>query len=143
MSRQGGPADGAVRLTRWSVTSGSAAQSRGVVVIEGGDHHWRASATGNGAVDALFRAVDDALADILEGHPRLVSYDVHAVAQGPDAEGRVTVAILPPEGSGGARPGGPYSGDVQGTNIIAAGGARSARHEHGSFNLGAWHCGRS
>ena len=71
-------------------------------------------------MDALFRAVDDALADILEGHPRLVAYDVHAVAQGPDAEGRVTVAILPPEGSGGARPGGPYSGDVQGTNIIAA-----------------------
>ena len=62
MSRQGGAADGAVRLARWSVTSGSAAQSRGVVVIEGGDHHWRASATGNGAVDALFRAVDDALA---------------------------------------------------------------------------------
>ena len=32
---------------------------------------------------------------VLTGHPRLVSYDVHAVAEGPDAEGRVTVVDRP------------------------------------------------
>lgn len=110
----------ALRLSRWSVTSGSSVQSRGVVVIEAGDHHWRASAMGNGAVDALLRAVDAALADVLAGHPRLVAYDVHAVAQGPDAEGEASVTILPPEGAGGAREGGRFSATVRGTNIIAA-----------------------
>jgi len=110
----------ALHLTRWTITSGSNAQSRGAVVIAAGDHHWRASATGNGAVDALYKAVDEALAEVLAGHPRLVAYDVHAVAQGPDAEGQVTVRILPPESAAGARGGGRYTGTAQGTNIIAA-----------------------
>src|SRR4051794_20500004 len=83
----------ALHLTRWTVTSGSNAQSRGAVVIEAGDHHWRASAEGNGAVDALFKAVDAALSDVLQGHPRLVGYDVHALAEGPEAEGLVIVAV--------------------------------------------------
>ena len=68
-------------------------------MIASGDHQWEASADGNGAVDALFRAVDKALAGVLTGHPRLLAYDVHAVAEGPDAEGRVTVAIAPPAGA--------------------------------------------
>ena len=87
------PAD-TLHLARWTVTSGSNANSRGAVVIAAGDHQWEASAEGNGAVDALFRAVDKALAGVLTGHPRLLSYDVHAVAEGPDAEGRVTVTDL-------------------------------------------------
>jgi 2-isopropylmalate synthase len=110
----------ALHLTRWTITSGSNVQSRGAVVIAAGDHHWRASATGNGAVDALYRAVDAALAEVLAGHPRLVAYDVHAVAHGPDAEGQVSVAILPPESAAGARGGGRYTGTALGTNIIAA-----------------------
>jgi len=94
----------ALHLTRWTVTSGSNARSRGAVVIDTGDHHWRASAEGSGAVDALYRAVDQALVEVLAGHPRLVGYDVHAVAEGPDAEGLVSVAISPPtaEGARGA-----------------------------------------
>ncbi len=75
----------ALHLARWTVTSGSNANSRGAVVIASGDHQWEASAEGNGAVDALFRAVDRALAGVLTGHPRLLAYDVHAVAEGPDA----------------------------------------------------------
>src|SRR5215468_6853317 len=85
-----------LHLARWTVTSGSNVNSRGVVVIASGDHQWDANAEGNGAVDALFRAVDKALAAVLTGHPRLVSYDVHAMAEGPEAEGRVTVTIAPP-----------------------------------------------
>jgi len=109
-----------VHLTRWTVTSGSNAQSRGAVVIDAGSHHWRASAEGNGAVDALFKAVDAALVDILEGHPRLTGYDVHALAEGPEAEGLVIVAIEPPAGLGGERSTGLYQGRARSTNIIAA-----------------------
>ncbi len=109
-----------LHLTRWSVTSGSNVRSRGVVVIEAGDHHWRGSAEGNGAVDALYRAVDEALHDVLAGHPRLVGYDVHALAEGPDAEGRVSVAISPPADAVGARASGRYEGTASSTNIIAA-----------------------
>ncbi|HYN70600.1 MAG TPA: alpha-isopropylmalate synthase regulatory domain-containing protein [Candidatus Eisenbacteria bacterium] len=110
----------ALHLSRWTITSGSNVRSRGAVVIEAGDHHWQASADGNGAVDALLRAVDEALHDVLAGHPRLVSYDVHAVAEGPDAEGLVSVELMPPAGAEGARGTGRYAGQAQSTNIIAA-----------------------
>lgn len=110
----------ALHLARWTVTSGSNVQSRGAVVIDAGNHHWRASAEGNGAVDALFKAVDAALADVLEGHPKLVGYDVHALAEGPEAEGLVIVAIEPPAGAAGDRAKGLYNGRARSTNIIAA-----------------------
>ena len=108
-----------LHMTRWTVTSGSNVRSRGVVVIEAGDHHWRGSAEGNGAVDALYGAVDEALHEVLAGHPRLVGYDVHALAEGPDAEGQVKVAVEPPAGEG-ARASGRYEGTARSTNIIAA-----------------------
>ena len=109
-----------LHLARWTVTSGSNVNSRGAVVIASGEHQWEASAEGNGAVDALFRAVDLAVAGVLTGHPRLLTYDVHAVAEGPDAEGRVTVTIAPPSDAGGARATGRYTGETTSTNIIAA-----------------------
>ncbi len=109
-----------LHLARWTVTSGSNTNSRGAVVIAAGDHQWEASAEGNGAVEALFRAVDKALAGVLTGRPRLLSYDVHAVAEGPDAEGRVTVSIAPPTDVTGPRGSGRYTGETTSTNIIAA-----------------------
>ena len=109
-----------LHLARWTVTSGSNASSRGAVVIAAGDHQWEASADGNGAVDALLRAVDKALAGVLTGHPRLLTYDVHAVAEGPDAEGRVTITIAPPSDAAGVRSAGRYTGEITSTNIIAA-----------------------
>ena len=109
-----------LHLARWTVTSGSNVNSRGAVVIASGDHQWEAATEGNGAVDALFRAIDKALADVLTGHPRLLAYDVHAVAEGPDAEGRVTVSIAPPSAAAGARGTGRYTGESTSTNIIAA-----------------------
>jgi 2-isopropylmalate synthase len=109
-----------LHLARWTVTSGSNAQSRGAVVIEAGDHHWRASAEGNGAVDALFKAVDGALAAVLDGHPRLVGYDVHALGENSEAEGLVIVAVQPPAGAEGERAQGLYNGRARSTNIIAA-----------------------
>jgi 2-isopropylmalate synthase len=114
------PQQDALHLARWTVTSGSNSQSRGAVVIEAGDHHWQASASGNGAVDALFGAVDRALAEVLAGHPRLVGFVVRSLGEGPGAEGLVTVTILPPAGAEGARGEGEYSGASTNRNIIAA-----------------------
>lgn len=109
-----------IRLERWTVTTGSNVNSRAAVVLHVGRHDWKASAEGNGAVDALLRAVDSALADVLGGHPVLLAYDVHALAEGPDAEGRVTVRIAPPAGAEGARSDGQFTGEVASTNIVAA-----------------------
>jgi 2-isopropylmalate synthase len=120
MTLDADPMTPTLHLARWTITSGSQVQSRGAVVIASGDHEWRASAEGNGAVDALFRAVDKALAGVLHGHPRLVGYDVHAVAEGPDAEGIVTVRIAPPPEAPGERAEGEYTGETRSTNIIAA-----------------------
>jgi 2-isopropylmalate synthase len=112
-------AEATLQLARWTVTSGSNARSRGAVVITSGDHEWRASATGNGAIDALYRAVDKALHDVLSGHPRLLSFDVHALGEGSDTIGGVTVRIAPPESSG-ERGIGEYRGEAQEPSIIAA-----------------------
>jgi LeuA allosteric (dimerisation) domain len=109
-----------LHLTRWTVTSGSQVQSRGAVVIASGDHQWEGAAEGNGAVDALFRSVDRALAGVLTGHPRLVAYDVHAVSEGPDSEGVVKVEIAPPSDAAGPRSSGRYRGEARSENIIAA-----------------------
>ena len=106
-------------LARWTVTSGSNARSRGAVVIESGEHAWRASSDGNGAIDALYRAVDLALTGVLAGHPRLLAYDIHALGEGTGAIGAVTVRIAPPE-IGGDRGTGEYTGEARGPNIIAA-----------------------
>lgn len=113
-------AAGPLHLTRWTVQSGSNVQSRGAVVIASGDHEWDATAEGNGPVDALYRAVDRALSGVLTGHPRLLAYDIHAVAEGPDSEGVVTVRIAPPSGAAGRRGTGRYTGQARSTNIIAA-----------------------
>ncbi len=99
-----------LQLARWTVTSGSNVRSRGAVVITSGDHEWRASADGNGAIDALYRAVDKALHGVLSGHPRLLAYDIHALGEGTDTIGAVTVRIAPPEG-GGERGAGEYGGE--------------------------------
>ena len=106
-------------LARWTVTSGSNIRSRGAVVIASDDHEWRASADGNGAIDALYRAVDKALAGVLSGHPRLLAYDIHALGEGTDTIGAVTVRIAPPAGEG-ERGTGEYAGEARDSNIIAA-----------------------
>ena len=108
-----------LHLARWTVTSGSNARSRGAVVITAGDHEWRASAQGNGAIDALYRAVDKALHGVLSGHPRLLAYDIHALGEGTDTIGAVSVRIAPPEVVG-ERGSGEYRGEARGPNIIAA-----------------------
>ena len=64
--------------------------------------------------------MDRALADVLTGHPRLIAYDVHAVSEGPESEGLVTIRIAPPSSAGGRRASGDYTGTSRNVNIIAA-----------------------
>jgi hypothetical protein len=109
-----------LHLVRWTVSSGSNVQSRAAVIIEGGDGSWQASATGNGAIDALLEAVDEALRPVLGGEARIVAYDVHALAEGPDAEGVVTVRVRPPDEATGERGTGEYTASARSTNIVAA-----------------------
>jgi hypothetical protein len=127
-----------LRLVRWTVTSGSNVNSRAAVVLHGAGHDWRASAEGNGAVDALLRAVNLALADVLGGEPRLIAYDVHALAEGPDAEGRVTVSIAPPLSAPGERAAGRFTGEVASTNIISASVEAYVGALNEMFDAGAW-----
>ncbi len=112
-------AGGAIRLARWTCSTGSNVQSRAVVVVQAGERVWEASAEGNGAVDALYEAVDRALAGVLSGHPRLLAYRVTSLGEGPDAEGRVEVEVAPPAGVEGPRGEGRYRGSCQGPNTIA------------------------
>lgn len=108
-----------LHLARWTVTSGSNARSRGAVIIDAGDHHWQASAEGVGPIDALFKAVDKALSEILDGHPRLLAYDLHALGEGSEAVGVAAVRIAPPFAAG-ERGEGEYTGEARGPNTAAA-----------------------
>jgi hypothetical protein len=127
-----------LRLVRWTVTSGSSVSSRAAVVLRAAHRDWQASAEGNGAVDALLRAVNLALEAVLGGAPLLVAYDVHALAEGPDAEGRVTVQIAPPLSAVGDRAGGRYTGEVASTNIVAASVEAYVEALNAMFDAGAW-----
>ena len=106
----------ALHLTRWTVTSGSNAQSRGAVVIEAGDHHWRASAEGNGPVNALDAALRKALRafyPVLDT-VHLYDYKVRIIDSGSATAARTRVTIESTDGSL------EWSTMGSDTNIIAA-----------------------
>ena len=84
---------GGLHLERWSATSGSERGSRANLVVAGGGHRWRANADGNGAIDALMRAVDNALAPLLGDGVVLESFDVHATAGGHEATASVSLGV--------------------------------------------------
>ena len=108
-----------LHLARWTVNAGSNIRSRAAVVIASGEHEWQASAEGNGAIDALYRAVDQALAGVLSGHPRLLAFDIHALGEGSDTVGEVKVRVAPPAHEG-ARGSGEYVGEARDDSIVAA-----------------------
>jgi hypothetical protein len=111
--------DATIHLARWTVTSGSNVQSRGAVILAAGDRQWESSAEGTGAIDALYRAVDQALREVLDGQPRLLAYDIHALGEGSDTIGAVAVRVAPPPHEG-ERGTGEYTGEARGRNIVAA-----------------------
>jgi hypothetical protein len=107
---------GGLHLERWSATSGSERGSRANLVLAGGGHRWRANADGNGAIDALMRAVDNALAPVLGEGVVLVSFDVHATRAGHEAQASVTVGVQR-RGSDDAPV---YSGGAVDENVLQA-----------------------
>jgi LeuA allosteric (dimerisation) domain len=80
-------------IESWSARSSSERQSYASLVLSGGGRLWRAHASGNGAIDALLRAVDDALAPVLGPGVQLHTYEVHATGEGHETAAVVTVSI--------------------------------------------------
>jgi LeuA-like protein with dimerisation domain len=87
------PETSSLAVERWAASSGSERTSRANLTIVGGGHRWRANAAGNGAVDALMRAVDRALEPLLGEGVVLVSYDVHAAGVGHEAKAAIAVGV--------------------------------------------------
>jgi 2-isopropylmalate synthase len=107
-----------VALVGWSVTSSHGGNATGTVTltVDGGERS--AESTGNGPVNALFKAVDEALQPVLGWHPTLTEYEIKAVSAGEDAQGQVLVRC---RRSSDAGPGAlVVSGHGLSTNIIEA-----------------------
>ena len=80
-----------IELEAWNVTSSHGGRSTGTVSLCVGDDARQAEATGNGPVDALFRAVDEALEPIVGWRQVLDEYEIRAVTAGEDAQGTTLV----------------------------------------------------
>jgi 2-isopropylmalate synthase len=80
-----------VALVGWSVTSSHGGNATGTVTLVVDGQERTSEATGNGPVNALFSAVDDALQPVLGWHPALSEYEIKAVSSGEDAQGQVLV----------------------------------------------------
>ena len=78
-------------LDGWSVTSSHGGRSAGSVRVTVDGEERSGEATGNGPVNALFRAVDDAIRPILGWEPTLEEYEIKAISEGEDAQGRVFI----------------------------------------------------
>ena len=90
--------DAGFSVERWSATSGSQRQSRADLVLDGAGRKWRAHANGNGAIDALLRAVDLALGSVLDDGVELQTYNVHATGHGHETAAVVTLSLRPRSG---------------------------------------------
>ena len=107
-----------VALIGWSVTSSHAGDAMGTVTLSVNGEERSAETTGNGPVNALFKAVDDVLQPVLTWHPTLTAYEIKAVSAGEDAQGQVLVRCRrsSDEGPGALV----VSGHGLSTNIIEA-----------------------
>ena len=80
-----------VELTGWSVTSSHGGQATGTVSLTVIGEERAAESLGNGPVNALFTAADEAVQPVLGWHPVLTEYQIRAVSGGEDAQGQVLV----------------------------------------------------
>ena len=99
-----------VTIVGWSVTSSHSGNATGSATISVGGDERTAEATGNGPVNALFRAVDEALQPVLGWHPTLTEYEIKAVSAGEDAQGQVLVRCRRSSDEGPARSSSPGTG---------------------------------
>ena len=65
----------------------------GMISLKIGDESRSVEATGNGPVDALYGAIDQALEAVLGWKPILAEYEIKAVSGGEDAQGQVVVRV--------------------------------------------------
>jgi 2-isopropylmalate synthase len=107
-----------VELVGWSVTSSHGGNATGTVTVAIEGRERATEATGNGPVNALFSAVDEALQPVLGWHPILTEYEIKAVSAGEDAQGQTLVRCRrsSDEGPGALV----VSGHGLSTNIIEA-----------------------
>jgi 2-isopropylmalate synthase len=107
-----------VQLVGWSVTSSHGGNATGSVTLTVRGEDRTAEATGNGPVDALYSAVDQALQPVLGWRPVLTEWEIKAVSAGEDAQGQVLVRCRrsSDEGPGALV----VSGHGLSTNIIEA-----------------------
>jgi 2-isopropylmalate synthase len=80
-----------VTLDGWSVTSSHGGNATGTVSLTVLGQERSAEATGNGPVNALYGAVDQAIFPVLGWTPILSEYEIKAVSAGEDAQGQTLV----------------------------------------------------
>jgi 2-isopropylmalate synthase len=107
-----------VQIVGWSVTSSHGGNAHGSISLTVNGEERTAEAAGNGPVDALYSAVDQALQPVLGWRPVLTEYEIKAVSAGEDAQGQVLVRCRrsSDEGPGALI----VSGHGLSTNIIEA-----------------------
>jgi 2-isopropylmalate synthase len=110
-----------VRLEHWAAASRQGESSSGNISLFFDGRTYRAFAGGNGPVDALFKAVDNALEQIIAARPTLTDYQLRSVGSGEDAQGEAMLKIAEPradvtEGS----PPRTYTGHGLSTNVVEA-----------------------
>ncbi len=80
-----------ITLLSWSISSSSGGHSMGSVSLVVAGEARAGEATGNGPVNALFNAVDEAIRPMVHWNPVLTEYEIKAVSAGEDAQGQVLV----------------------------------------------------
>jgi 2-isopropylmalate synthase len=91
VEKQAAHVPASVVLDGWSVTSSAGGSATGTVSVTVSGEARSADCTGNGPVDALYGAVDEAIEGVLGWHPVLTEYEIKAVSAGEDAQGQVLV----------------------------------------------------
>ena len=109
-----------VRLEHWAAASRQGESSSGNVSVFFDGRTYRAFAGGNGPVDALLSAVDNALEQIIAGRPSLVDYQLRSVGSGEDAQGEAMVKIAEPGGAQDGELPRTYTGHGLSTNVVEA-----------------------
>jgi 2-isopropylmalate synthase len=93
LEQRAAAAPGTISLAGWSVTSSHGGRAMGMVSLGIGDQSRSVEANGNGPVDALYGAIDQALESVLGWKPILDEYEIKAVSAGEDAQGQVVVRV--------------------------------------------------
>jgi len=118
LERNAADVPASVSIDGWSVTSSHGGNATGTVSLTVSGQERTAETTGNGPVNALYGAVDQAIEPVLGWQPVLTEYEIKAVSAGEDAQGQVLVRCRRSTDDG---PGALFvSGHGLATNIIEA-----------------------